>query len=110
MASLYAQYLTERTNDAIIETDEGFVTYRFLNDKQCYIVDIFVKPEHRRSRVASRLADEVTQAARENGCSELVSTVVPSANGSTNSLKAVLSYGFKLDSATNNVICLTKEI
>ena len=34
--SLYAEYLREKTNDKIMETDEGFLTYRFYYDQNDY--------------------------------------------------------------------------
>ena len=39
--SLYAEYLREKTDDEIIETVEGFATYRFLPGYACYIIDIY---------------------------------------------------------------------
>ena len=33
MLSNYARYLTEKTSDKIIETDKGFVTYRYVDEK-----------------------------------------------------------------------------
>jgi GNAT superfamily N-acetyltransferase len=110
MASLYAQYLTERTNDAIIETDDGFATYRFLNPQQCYIVDIFVVPEKRKLGGASRLADQIAEIAKAKGCTSLIGTVVASAKGSTTSLKVLLAYGFVVDSFAADLAVFRKDI
>lgn len=110
MSSMYAQYLIERTDDHIIEDERGFVTYRYLNEKQCYIVDIFVLPEHRDMGVASSLADRVAAEARSLGRTELVGTVIPSAKAATASLMVLLAYGMVLDSATVNLIAMKKGI
>ncbi len=64
MATLYAQYLAERTSDEILETQEGFATYRFLNDgKTVYIVDIYTVPDVRGRGYAAGLADKVLDVA-----------------------------------------------
>jgi GNAT superfamily N-acetyltransferase len=108
--SMYAKYLTERTEDSIIETSEGFATYRFLNETQCYIIDIYVLPDYRKTGAASAIADKIAEIAKERGCKELVGTVVPSTKNSTTSLKVLFGYGMHLDSATNNLIVCKKEL
>ncbi len=109
MDSLFAQYIKERENKEIIESDIGFATYYFV-DKNCYIQDIFVKSDFRKSGEASRLADEISKIAKENGCTKLYGSVVPSAKGSTESLHVLLHYGFKLNSSINNFIAMEKEL
>jgi ribosomal protein S18 acetylase RimI-like enzyme len=108
--SLYAQYLMERTDDGIIETEKGFVTYRFINKDQCYIIDIYVAVAHRKSNIATELADRVVSIARTRGCKEIIGTVVPSTKGSNTSLMVLWGYGMKLDSADKNLIIMKKEI
>lgn len=108
--SLYAQYLSERTDDKIIESSFGFATYRFLNDKQVYVVDIYIDPEHRNKRAGSDMVELIAAVARSRGCSEMLGTVVPSCKNSTTSLKILLADGMKLDSASDNLIVFKKEI
>lgn len=108
--SFYADYLRERTTDDIIETDEGFATYRFVNAKTVYIVDIYVRPECRKSHVAKDLADEIVRRAKEKGCNELIGTVVPSTKNSTDSVKVLIAYGMSLNSSGNDLIVFRKEI
>lgn len=109
--SLYADYITERTNDRIIEGPHGFVSYRFIDDgKTVYIVDIFVVPEARKALNASHLADMVVSEAKEKGCTTLLGTVVPSTKNSTASLKVLLGYGMELQSASADLIVFRKEI
>lgn len=111
MTSLYAKYITERTNDHVIENEYGFVTYRFINDNQTvYIIDIYVVPAYRNKKIASDLADLVVLEAKEKGCSQLIGTVVPSAKNSTISVKVLLGYGMSLNSAANDVVVFGKEI
>jgi predicted GNAT family acetyltransferase len=107
--SLYGQYVIEREGMEIIETEISFVTYYFV-EKECYIKDVFVKEEHRKTGEATRLGDEVAKIAKSKGCTKLYGTVCPTAKGSTESLKFLLAYGFKLDSSVANFIALVKEL
>jgi predicted GNAT family acetyltransferase len=107
--SNYALYIQERENKSIVEDERGFATYFYLEDA-VYIEDIFVKREFRKQGVASEYADKIAEEARSKNFFKMLGTVSPKANGSTNSLKALLAYGFKLDSSDNNVIYLTKDL
>lgn len=111
MLSLYAQYLAEKTNDRIIETENSFATYRYLDDGiTVYIVDIFVLPSIRNSGWASCIADEIVTEAKKRGCIKLLGSVVTSSKNSTVSLKILLAYGMTLDSASNDFIVFRKDI
>jgi predicted GNAT family acetyltransferase len=107
---LYAQYIREKTNDKIIETDIGFATYRYIEDNTVYIVDVFVMPEFRKTGHGSGLADQVVLEAKSKGYRKLVVSVVPSSKNSTDSLKVILAYGMKLKSSSNDFIVFEKEI
>jgi GNAT superfamily N-acetyltransferase len=108
--SLYAEYLRERTNDEIIETDKGFITWRVINERQVYIVDVFVRREFRREKVGTELVDEVLKMARRAGHKELIGTVSTSAKNATESIKTLLSYGMIFDSSTPEGLFFRKEI
>ncbi len=109
--SLYADYITERTNDLIIETDAGFATYRYINDgRSVYIIDIYTDPDSRKLGNAADLADDIVKEAQARGCSELLGTVVPSTKGSTASLRVLLAYGMTLQSAEKDLIIFRKGI
>lgn len=109
--SMYAKYLTEKSDDLILETDKGFATYRYINGgKSVYIIDIYVLPDYRQSQEASTMADNVVALAKEKGCTELIGSVIPSSKGSTTSLKVLLGYGMKLQSSSDNFIVFSKEI
>lgn len=107
--SLYGEYIKERLNREIIENDKGFATYYFLNDS-CYIENIFIKKEFRHSGEASSLADQISQIAKEKKCNQLIGTVMPSANNSTDSLETLLAYGFKLSNSIQDFIVMVKEL
>lgn len=109
MKSLFAEYIEERKGKEIIESDKSFATYYYLKDG-CYIEEIYVKPEFRKSGEASRLADKISEMARSKGYTILYGTVCPSAVGSTDSIKVLLAYGFSVDSSINNLIAFKKDL
>ena len=92
-----------------IQHPRPFDIYYFV-EKECYIKDVFVKEEHRKTGEATRLGDEVAKIAKSKGCTKLYGTIVPSVKGSTESMKFLLAYGFKLDSSVSNFIALVKEL
>lgn len=109
--SMYADYVRERLGDEVLELGYGFATYRFLNEnKTVYIVDIYVKPEHRKKNVASEIADKIVDIAKQRGAVELIGTVSPQLKSATTSLKVLLGYGMQLHSASEQAIILKKEI
>lgn len=107
--SLYAEYVREREGKFVIENDKGFATYTFVNDG-CYIEEIFVVKEHRKSGQAAEFADQIVKIAKEKGFNRLYGTVAPQAHGSTESLKVLLAYGFRLQTSNQNLIVMVKEI
>lgn len=111
--SVYGDYIKERLNDEIIERDEGFATYRYLDHdgiSSVYIVDIYVRPDFRKTKVASEMADSIVEKAMTRGCKRLLGTVVPSASRSTDSLKVLIGYGMDLISSAQDMIVFKKEI
>jgi predicted GNAT family acetyltransferase len=108
--SHYADYIKERLGKHIIEDERGFATYSFTDESTVYIEDIYITPEHRKSGVATSFADKIVAIAKAKGCTRLLGSVAPSANGSTDSLKCFLAYGCSLESSTNNFIVLVKRI
>lgn len=107
--SLYGQYIKEREGKDIIENENGFASF-IIRGEECYIENIYVHPDFRKSKVASELANQVVEKAKECGCKFLTGSVRPSAMGSTDSLKVLLAYGFKLLSASQDAIIFVKEI
>ena len=107
---MYEEYVLERNGDLILIEETGFAIYRYINENQVYIVDIYVKPEHRKTGLASEMADKIAREAKRRGRNEMLGTVVPSAKGSHRSLLVLLAYGMTLLSASADLIVLRKEI
>ena len=108
--SLYGSYIKEREDKEIIEDSRGFATYQFLDYDRCYIESIYVQPDFRNTNLASEMADKIAIIAKERGCTKLVGSVSPTANGATASLKVLLAYGFQLESSSNNLIVFVKDL
>lgn len=107
---LFAQYQKERVNrETLIVPDKGFATYQISKD-DCYIVDIFVKTEFRKTKLGSEMANEITKIAKQNGCTTISGTVDLRANGAEVSTLSLLHYGFKLVGAVDHIISFRKQI
>ena len=107
--SLYKQYVEELTEDFILETEKGFLTYS-IQPEHVYLKDIYVLPEYRRAQEAWKMIDEVVAIAKEKGIKRLLGSVIPTNKDATVSMKAHLAYGFKIDSCAVNFILMSKEI
>lgn len=110
MASLYAQYIKEREGKEIIESDEGFATYQFFDNGECYLQDLYVIPEKRKSGLATDMADQVVRKAIEKGCDTLLGSVCVDANDPTRNMKVFLAYGMQVSKIVGNMIFLRKKI
>lgn len=106
---LWAEYFKEREGYETINTGKGVISFKVIGE-DCYIRDIFVHPSFRNSNEGTFLADSVTETAKSRGCKFLTGSVVPSMNGSTGSLVALIKYGFKLSWAREDYLCLIKEL
>jgi len=109
--SLYSEYVKEREGLEIIESDQGFVTYQ-LFDKKCYIIDIYVVPEAREKDLASKMADQVEQIAREEYCETLMGSVCLNLSHASRSMKVLMGYGMKPVRVTqhDNMVYFEKQL
>lgn len=107
--SLFADYILEREGFSTIERAEGLATYK-IQGEECYIKDIYIRPEDRSGKVSFQIADQIAEIAKENGCSYLTGTIVPSLPGASISMAAQLKYGFKIHSSHEDYIILRKDI
>ena len=108
--SLYSQYISERSNESIIESDRGFVSFKRIDEKSMYMVDMYVVPEHRHLSNAKKMADIVADIAKRDGCTRLLSSVVPSTNNATASIKLHIAYGMSVIGASDDLIMFGKDL
>ncbi len=92
---MYCEYVRERLGKEYVKMDEGFAIYSFMEDA-VYLEEIYVRPELRKSGVATQIADYVAQVGRNQGKKYFVGTVNPSSGGATTSLRVLLGYKMEL--------------
>ena len=106
---MYADYIKERANQELIATDKGFVTYE-LGQDYCYIVDVYVLPEFRKSHVAIELGDKVVDLAKKNGINKIIGSVSLLANGRDTSIQGLYAWGMKISHYDKDTIYFVKEV
>jgi GNAT superfamily N-acetyltransferase len=93
---MYFNYISERLGqDMVLYPETGFGTFE-IQDRECYIVDIFVEKEFRKQNVATRIADDIVQIAKAKGCITLKGTVQTNTKNSETSEAVLQAYGMKL--------------
>jgi len=107
--SHYGDYLKERRAVEVIENEDGFIAFK-IHGEECFLEDIYVAPEKRKTRIGSELVLQMETFAKDMSCKYVTCNVWPSAHGSTVSLKAALANGFKLHSSVVDKIILIKEL
>lgn len=109
MKSLYAQYILEREGFEIIEDEHGFATYR-IKGEECYLRDVFIKPEFRQTGVGRSYVEKISDIAKVAGCKLLTTTACPFSEGVTESVTAILKVGFKIHSTGADRIVFYKGL
>ena len=108
--SLYADYIKERENKSIVESEKGFATYKIFDNGECYLQDLYVAPEFRKTGIATEMADEVVKIAKDKGCSILLGSVSMDGTEPTRNMKVFLGYDMQLHKVIGNMIFLKKDI
>ena len=108
--SLYAEYLKERENKTIIESENGFITYQIFDNGICYIQDIYVIPEMRKSGLTTSMQNAVIEIAKSKLCHTLIGSVCLDTNEPTRNLQILLNDGWQLDKIGGNMIFVHKKI
>lgn len=108
--SHYGQYLKERSNTGIVETEDGFATFEYVSEDVVYIIDLFVVPERRKQRVAASIADSIVEAAVKDGKKYLLGSVDVTAKGAEASINVLEAYGMKPYKVAEPMIFYIKDI
>lgn len=109
MDSKLVEYYKERMGFDVILDPSGFIAYS-IEKPFCAIQDLYIRKEARRSRKAWMMADLVAEIARGNECTHLWAEVQYKALNATDSMQAILAYGFKLAGGDSQRIIFTKEL
>ena len=111
---MWLNYVRERDQSIkVVELPEGFATYKYMDlgsAKAVYIEDIYVLPDYRDEKIASKMSQMVQEQAKLDGCQYLLGTVCPESNNSTASLKVLLAHGMTLLKSEPNLIWFYKEL
>ena len=106
--SMYAAYLTEKfKNRFILENEYGFIEYILHDNGDIYIWNLYVKPEHRKTRKGAALEMELIKKHKP---AFIFCEVDTKARNPETSLLAILSVGYILTGYRNDHIQLAKEI
>jgi GNAT superfamily N-acetyltransferase len=111
LVEMFDSYATEKGfGPRIIHFEgTGFATYH-ISPGECYIEDIYIVPEKRKSRLATELANQVVTEAKKHGCQILTGSVSKEANGQDISRAALIGYGFKKLNEDDTMEWYAKEI
>lgn len=110
MSSVYAKYLKEREDKDIIESEKGFATYKIFDNGECYLQDIYVIPDERKSGLATEMTDKVVEIAKERKCNLLLGSVCTNDKYATRNMKVFLAYGMEIYNNVGTMIFLKKDI
>lgn len=106
---LFKSYIKEREGLSVLETEFGFVTYKFIG-KECFLKDMCVSAEHRKSSKARELIEMLSEIACGAGCEFISANVFVADHGSSNTLLAALKIGFKVVRAENGALLIIKDL
>jgi Acetyltransferase (GNAT) family len=109
MNSLFSFYLEEREGIKTIEEESGFITYQIINDA-IWIKHLYIAPSMRRLQYGSDMANQIAFIGRENKCKVMRCTVSPIALNASDSLAAILAYGFKVKASDTQFIYFEKDL
>lgn len=107
--TLFANYISEREGKRIIEDERGFLIYKIQGD-ECYLAEGFVREDARGGSAFSDLLRHVYATAQSEGCKVVTANIHLADKGAMRTLKAVLNRGFRVASASSDVLLIVKEI
>lgn len=107
--NLYQDYFRCEGFETLEIPEIAFCTYK-IEGLECYLRDIYVKPEFREKHTAVKLADLVVKIAKSNNCKYFIGTVNPLYKDANISRKMLKSYGMTLFAKTPISEIYYKEI
>lgn len=107
--SLYAQYIAAREGFETVEGEFAFATYK-IEGETVYLRDMFIAPEKRQKISAYKICDMVEALGKKAGCKKILTSVCPQDPNATQNMRVVLHHGFKLNSASPQLILFEKEL
>lgn len=108
----YRDYLRETYSgqDCYIDPqNRGWASYKIDGD-ECYINHCYIVPEHRNLALMSELCSHIEVEARGKGCKFVTGTVDINSTNPIRSLKMMVTDGYRIHSAHNNIIVMIKDL
>lgn len=108
----YKSYLEETYEGESCYIDpqnRGWASYKISGD-ECYIVHCYLAPDFRGKTMMSELCQNIEKVAKDKGCKYMTGTVDLSSKNPERSMRMMITDGYKLHSAQNNVIVLIKYL
>lgn len=111
LVKMLADYSEEKGQGPRVIYSEGigFATYH-LNPEECYIEDIYIVPEKRKSKEAATLADKIIVIAKERNIKLLTGSVNLKINGKEDSMRVLLAYGMSPVATNGDMVYFSKDI
>lgn len=107
---MYLDYVRERLGVEYFEIpDRGFVSYRVQPD-HLFIVDMYIKPEHRGTSVGLALINKMVEITKANGKSIVIAAVDLNTNGAEKSKAFIKWHGMKLIKEDGPYLYFMKEV
>jgi len=106
---MWAEYLKEREDLDTVKTEHGFATYKVMGT-ECYLRDIYVKPEYRKTGEAKKLSEMVRQEAIKEHCQYISGSVNLKTANPTISIKAILGDGFEVVTFQDGLLWFVKRL
>ena len=108
--SLFADYIKERENKNIIESDNGFATYSIYDNGECYVQDIFVRSDMRGSKLAASMTNQIAEIARNSDCHTLIGSADINDKNCSKNIKSMIEYGMIVYKTVGTIIFLKKDL
>ncbi|MGE3608006.1 MAG: GNAT family N-acetyltransferase [Bacteriovoracaceae bacterium] len=109
--SLYADYINEiDCGRKIIESNDYFVAYFIHPHGECYIEDMYIIPEKRKSGLCFEILRSIEEIAKSNNCKILSHAIVKTHKNKDHVEGASVAFGFKFHSETETEKNFIKEL
>ena len=90
---MYKDYIEEKFGSKLHVEDYGFIQYELNEGGECYISEMYLKPEFRATTKAVEIADRVVEIVKELGYTVVTGSVCLEANGATHSIMSLIKWG-----------------
>ena len=106
--TLYEKYAKEREACELIENESAFIFYR-ISAKECFIADMFVEKEKRKSGEAREIIKALKGIALANECELITGNIFLTDVNANQTLLAALHVGFKVVAANQSFLTIAMK-